>query len=83
MTSITLELGHGDVAIAPLKADNGKHGIIFTENQNGEIGKDTGRGECRSEFFEPRVFLEITSTSKESIQVLIDKLEDAKGYFTS
>ena len=80
MTNTTLELGHGDVAIAPLKADNGNHGILFQLNQGGAIGENNGRGECRSEDFEG-CFLEITSTSPESIQVLIDRLEEAKGYF--
>ena len=83
MTTTTLELGHGDVAIAPLNADNGNHGIVFTQNPNGSVGEDTGGGECRSECFKPHVFLEINSTSKESIQVLIDKLEEAKCYFDS
>ena len=83
MTTTTLELGHGDVGIAPLKADNGNHGVLFTPNPNDSVSEDTGMGNCRSDDFKPHVFLEITSTSKESLQVLIDKLEEAKCYFDS
>lgn len=82
MTFTSLELGHGDVGIAPLNADNGRHGVLFQTNPNGKVGEPNGEGNCRSECFD-RVFLEITSSSKESIQVLIDKLEEAKCYFDS
>jgi hypothetical protein len=81
MTKTTLELGHGDVGLVSLKADNGCHGILFHRNEGGEVGKDTGLGECRTEVFEPEVFLEITASSKESLQVIINTLEEAKKFF--
>lgn len=81
MTKTTLRLGSGNVGLVSLKADDGCHGILFHRNEGGEVGKNTGLGECRTEDFEPEVFLEITSSSKGSLQVLIDKLEEAKGYF--
>jgi len=81
MTKTTLRLGDGNVGLASLKADDGSHGILFHRNEGGGVGKDTGLGECRTEDFKPEVFLEITSSSKESLQVLINTLEEAKGFF--
>lgn len=81
MTMTTLKLGSGNVGLASLKADDGCHGILFHRNEGGEVGKDTGFGKCRTEKFEPEVFLEITSSSKESLQVIINTLEEAKGFF--
>lgn len=81
MTLTTLKLGIGEVGLAALKADDGSHGILFHRNEGGEVGKDTGLGECRTEEFEQEVFLEITSSSKESLQVVINTLEEAKGFF--
>ena len=80
MTSTTLELGHGDVSIAALKADDGKHGVIFMADPNVEIGAKTGSA-GRSEDLEKPVFLSINSARKESLDVLIQKLQEARRYF--
>jgi hypothetical protein len=77
----TLRLGNGDVGLACLNADDGAHGILFHRNEGGSVGKDTGHGECRTEDFEPEVFLEITSSSRESLQVIINTLEEAMSFF--
>ena len=80
MTMTTLQLGNGDVAIASLNSDKGMHGVVFFANPGGETGAPTGHGGRRSEETEV-MFLEISSTSKESIQVLINKLEESKTFF--
>ena len=82
MTTTVLELGYGDVGMAGIKADDGKHGVIFHSlDKHVPIGEDTEHGQCRTEDLDQHIFLQITSKSKESLQVLIDKLEEAKGYF--
>ncbi len=80
MTHTTLELGHGDVSIAPLNADDGKHGVIFMVDPNVEIGAKTGSA-GRSEDLEKPVFLSINAARKESLDVLIEKLQEARSYF--
>ena len=76
-----LILGYGDVGVAAIKTDDGTKGILFHRNKDGEVGELTGHGGCRTENLEPEVFLEIVSSSADSIQVVIDALEEAKGLF--
>jgi hypothetical protein len=75
-----LKLGDGQTAIASYQAVDGAHGVIFCDNKGGTVGIDTEHGERPVEDVEG-MFLIITSSCKESIQVLIDKLEEAKRFF--
>ena len=48
---------------------------------NVEIGAKTGEA-GRSEDLQKHVFLSISSERKESLDVLIEKLQEARDYFT-
>ena len=80
MTFTSLELGHGDISIAAVKADDGKHGVMFFHTPNVQIGADTHEP-VRTESDKREVFLQITSAKPESLDVLICKLQEARDYF--
>lgn len=80
MTFTSLELGHGDISIAALQADDGRHGVMFFHTPNVEIGADTHEP-IRTEKDTRTVVLQITSAKPESLDVLICKLQESRDYF--
>jgi len=82
MTTTKLELGHGDVSICAVKADDGNHGVLFMHDPGVEIGATTGQG-GRTENEKRHVFLQITSTCPESLDVLIGHLQSARDFFNA
>ena len=80
MTFTNIELGHGNVSIGALCADDGKHGVNFYHTPDVEIGETTHVGGRTENDTRPLV-LQIRSTCPESLDVLIHHLMLAKSYY--
>ena len=80
MTFTSLELGHGDISIAALQADDDRHGVVFFHTPDVEIGADTHEP-IRTEQDHRTCVLQITSVKPEALDVLIRKLQEARDYF--
>jgi hypothetical protein len=79
--TLTILLGEGDVAIAPVGTDDGtERGVAFMPTEKGKVGRATPHWEKQSLEGMGAAFT-ILSTSKDSLLVLRGKIDEAIASF--
>lgn len=77
----TIELGKGKIGVCSIFFPNETTvGICFTANGSGNVGEPIPENELKNTV-ETNAFLQIIATNPDSLDVLIEKAQEAKRFF--